>query len=86
LAQSTAQSAAAAKATTEAGVTPAMITAFANLLYAGGDGQNTKAEGFVELVGPEKTDRTLLSNYYDAFHAISPRITMPPTGTGSVAS
>lgn len=66
LAQESAQSTAAAKAATEAGVTPAMITAFAKLLDADGDGQLTKAEGFIELVGPEKTDRTLISNYYDA--------------------
>lgn len=66
LAQPTAQSTAAAKAATDAGVTPAMITAFAKLLDADGDGQITKTEGFVELVGPEKTDRTLISNYYDA--------------------
>jgi hypothetical protein len=66
LAQPAAQSTAAAQAATGAGVTPAMITAFAKLLDADGDGQITKAEGFVELVGPEKTDRTLLSNYYGA--------------------
>ncbi|MFN3429167.1 MAG: hypothetical protein ACK46X_04350 [Candidatus Sericytochromatia bacterium] len=66
LAEATTPSAAAAKAATGAGVTPAMVTAFAKLLDANGDGQLTKDEGFIELVGPEKTNRTLISNYYDA--------------------
>ena len=55
----------AAFADTKAGVTPAMVAGLTKLLDVNGDGAITKNEGYVELIGPEKTDRTLISNYYD---------------------
>jgi hypothetical protein len=61
-AASTAQAASVAGAP---GVTPEMAKALARLFDANNDGQISKNEGFVELVGPEKTNATLISNYYD---------------------
>jgi hypothetical protein len=79
--QSVAAAEASAMAAGGAGITAAMIKDFAKLLDANGDGKITKDEGMVELMGPEATNRTLISNYYDEKYNHGDQVKPLPTAT-----
>ncbi|MDB5095848.1 MAG: hypothetical protein JWM80_269, partial [Cyanobacteria bacterium RYN_339] len=79
--QTLAAAAPAALAASATGITAAMFNDFAKLLDANGDGQITKNEGFVELMGTEPNNRTLICNFYDEKYQNGDQVKPVPTAT-----